>query len=287
MEPSYRHVLVPLDGSEFAAAAVGTAAALAERFDAHLATVSVAHSADDVEELRRHAAGALALEGPDERVHVEVGDDPAEAIARRAAELEPCLVCLSTHGRGRVVGAMVGSVARSVLQTTQEPIVAVGPLVGRPRPFGPEPTPPLSVKRVVACVDGGTPSERVLPVAAAWATRLGMSLTILTVAEPSPPPLRPDATWHRHHGPDADADAYVRRLAEAWADAAPDVGGQVVYDPISSADGMRTYLDQDPAGLVAVTTHARSGLPRAVLGSGAADIVHASSAPVLVVPLGE
>ena len=44
-------------------------------------------------------------------------------------------------------------------------------------------------------------------MAGRWADALGMSLTIVTVAEPSPPPVRPDASWHRRHGPQEDADA--------------------------------------------------------------------------------
>ncbi len=66
---------------------------------------------------------------------------------------------------------------------------------------------------------------------------------------------------------------------------AAEVGTEVVYDPISPADGLRTYLDRHPAGLVAVTTHARTGLRRVLLGADAANIVHASTAPTLVVPL--
>src|SRR6266851_3847124 len=113
-EPQYRHVLVPLDGSEFAHGALRTARALAGRFAADLQTVSVAESPGDVEKLRSHAAYALGLAGAgDERVSVVVGDDAAAAIERRAAELSSCLVCLSTHGRGRFVGAIIGSVARS------------------------------------------------------------------------------------------------------------------------------------------------------------------------------
>ena len=66
---------------------------------------------------------------------------------------------------------------------------------------------------------------------------------------------------------------------------AAEVGTEVVYDPISPADGVRAYLDRHPAGLVAVTTHARTGLRRVLVGADAANIVHASTAPTLVVPL--
>ena len=59
----------------------------------------------------------------------------------------------------------------------------------------------------------------------------------------------------------------------------------MVRDPISPASGIRSYLDREPAGLVALTTHARSGLQRALLGADAAAIVDASVAPCLVAPV--
>src|SRR5919202_1961316 len=108
--------------------------------------------------------------------HVVVGDDAAPAIAATAADLGSTLICMSTRGRGRIAGAVVGSVARSLLQTAREPIVVVGPFADRPSPFGSPPPVPLSVPRLVACVDGTPPSESMLPVAGAWADTLGMSL---------------------------------------------------------------------------------------------------------------
>ena len=283
----YRHVLVPLDGSKFAAAALGTAQVLATRFDADLHTVSVTEHDDEVEVLRHEAADVLGASIPSDRVHVVVDDDEAAAIAAIAAELGSALVCMSTRGRGRVAGAIMGSVARALLQQAREPIVAVGPFADRPGPFEAAAPVPLSVPRLVACVDGSPASESLIPVAGQWAETLGMSLTILTVAEPTPPPVRSDARWSRRHGPDEDADAYVAGLLETWKDVSRDVETTVVYDPISPADGLRTYLDQHPAGLVAVTTHARTGLRRVLLGADAANIVHASTAPTLVVPLAQ
>jgi nucleotide-binding universal stress UspA family protein len=143
----------------------------------------------------------------------------------------------------------------------------------------------LSGGDLVACVDGGNESEGLLPVAAAWAHRLGTALTIVTVAEPSPPPLRPGASWHRHHGPDADAEKYMHQLADQWRTDVPTVKTEVAFDPLSAAEGIKSYLATHQAGLLAVTTHARAGFSRVMLGSGAAGIINASTAPVLVVPL--
>ena len=280
--PDYRHVLVPLDGSDLAAAAIRTGRALAERFSAELHTISVARHAADVETLRSHATAVL---GDKERVAVVVGDDVAGAIEQYAGELGSCLLCLSTHGHGRLSGALIGSVARTLLERTGEPIVAVGPQADSSRETVPHPAPPLSVPRLVACVDGTPASESVLPAAVAWAAALDMSLGIVTVAEPTPPPVRPGATWRRHHGPQEDAELYLKRLGEEWSGGAVAVETRVVYDPIGPGQGIQANQDEQPAGLIAVTTHARHGLERVVFGAAAADIVHWSRSPALVVPL--
>jgi nucleotide-binding universal stress UspA family protein len=63
------------------------------------------------------------------------------------------------------------------------------------------------------------------------------------------------------------------------------VDGQVVRGRIGAASGIRAHLDLHPAGLVALTTHARSGMERLRLGAAAASIVHGSTAPCLVAPV--
>ena len=277
-------MLVPIDGSELALQALPTARALSARLNAELQTISVAGE-DDHDRLRALAAESLGIEPGDDRVHVVNEEDPAAAISRRAAELEECVVCLSSHGRGRLHGAIVGSVARSVLQRMAKAMVVLGPMADnpgwspRPRSF-PE---PLSVPRMVACVDGSDTSEQVLPLAASWARALGMSLTILTVVEDAPELLRPERKRTRY-GLGVTPESYIESLVQRWTRVLP-TDGEVVRDPISVADGIQSHLDQRPAGLVAVTTHARSGLERARLGAQAASIVNVSIAPCLVAPV--
>jgi len=283
------HVLLPLDGSAFSAAALPTARALAARFGAELSTISVADDEEDATRLRRHAEETLA-DGPSGGgVEVAIGDDPAQTIAERRRALGSCVVCMSTKGRGRIAGALLGSVARAVLTQSNVPVVAVGPqadrpgaLVGRPRRRPASWPEPLSVRHLVACVDGSQASEAVLPEAARWATLLEMRLSILTVAEETvvagggPAPNR--------FGP-PDPRAYVDGLADRWAEVVPGARPEVVADPIGVASGVRSYLAAEPSGLVAVTTHARSGLERVRMGAAAAEIVSTSTAPSLVVPV--
>lgn len=279
------NVLVPLDGSEFALAALPTARALADRFGAELHAISVLDDGDDGHRLSALAAAALGIDAVDDHVRVVRSDDVAGAILHRSEELGDCVVCLSTHGRGRLSGAVVGSVARQLVQRCTTPLVALGPLADRPgwSPARSWPE-PLSVQRIVACVDGSEASEQVLPVVAGWAQALAMSLTVLTVVEDGLPPFRSELT-QPPEGRAADPSAYVNALASQLSDTVAEVRGEVVRDPIGVASALRTYLDQHPAGLVALTTHARSGMQRVLFGATGASIVHASTAPCLVVPL--
>lgn len=283
--PSYRTILVPLDGSQLAYGALPTARALAERFGATVHTISVASSEYDLADLRAGAAQALGTNLGDTRIHGEVGDDIAGAVHRRAGELDGCLVCLSTHGRGRVAATLMGSTAPGIIERGRQPVVVAGPLVAQPDAEDRTATPPLEADHLVACVDGGATSERVLPVAAAWAHALGMKLTIVTVAEPSPPPLRIGAPWRRHHGPEEDADTYLSRLADRWALESPGLETFVVSDPISPAAGMKDYIAAHPTGLIALASRIHRTINHVALGSAATEIIHTSSAPALVVPI--
>ena len=276
---------MPLDGSEFALRALPTARALAEHLEAEVHTIS-ATGADDAARLQALTAAALGVEPGDDRARVVTDGEPADAIARRAEELGSCVVCMCTHGRGRLSGAFIGSVARSLLQRTPDPIVALGPMADNPgwTPRPPSWPEPLSIPRIVACVDGSDSSEQIVPIAASWASALGMSMTIFTVVEDAPPPIRAEHHQSRY-GPYPDADSYIGALVERWRGGGPNVDGEVARDPIGPASAIRHHLDRRPAGLVAVTTHARSGLQRAVLGATAASIVHASGAPALVAPV--
>jgi nucleotide-binding universal stress UspA family protein len=283
-----RHVLLPLDGSEFALAAMPTALALTDRLGAALSTISVANNDRDAQRLEQHATAALGR--ANDAVHVVRGDDPAAAIAERAAELDACVVCMSTRGRGRVAGAVLGSVARAVLESTRAPVIALGPeadrpefFVGRPRRRPRSWPEPLSISRLVACVDGSHASEMVLPAARAWSRALNMQLEIVTVAEATTGVVGGAGT--NRYGP-PDPEEYVERLAADWRGDEGDVVSTVVRDPIGVAAGLAAHVRAHPAGLIALATRALTGLHRFRLGAAGADIVRRVPIPALVVHAG-
>jgi nucleotide-binding universal stress UspA family protein len=110
-----------------------------------------------------------------------------------------------------------------------------------------------------------------------------MSLTVLTVIDDSPIPAQSTRRANRYP-PNGGAERYVAEVVQKWQDSAPGIAGVVLKDPIGPASAIRSYLRDQPAGIVAVGTHARSGLQRLRHAATAASIVRASVAPCLIVP---
>jgi nucleotide-binding universal stress UspA family protein len=269
----YTSVLVPLDGSEAAARALGTAGLLAERFGAGLHVVAAGVSRAErwwyEDYLGRLEAGPTT--------HLSDRQDVGAAILATARSLDPCLVCLATHGRSRLAG-LVGSTFADLTGRARQPVVAVGPHVA--------PT-AATLDRVAVCLDGKEVAERAVPVAASWAVRLGLRVSLLTAADP----LQTGSRMQRHHArssgryrPDGNPHTYLAVVV-----ARPELDGlmvdrEVLWTTASPHLAIGQHLDHHPATLAVATTHGRTGLARAVLGSEVAHIIHRSRVPALIVP---
>ena len=273
----YEQILVPLDGSDDATVALRTANALAARFGATVHTLSVGSTPSEIDQLRAKAADALGVDRDDKRVHTGDSNDPAQAINDQADELGSCLVCMTTHGHGRLLGSVVGSVARSVMQGHRRPLVVVGRLADRKEYFETTWPEPLSVKRIVACVDDTASADAVVMAAGDWANVLEMSLTILTVFVPAV-----SLSGDEHSD---ERGSFLERMHDLLADRSIDVSTHAQSDPLGVAAGVSTYLSSNPAGLLVVSTHARSGLSRLIDGDTATSIIAAANVATVVVPL--
>lgn len=144
----FKHLLLPLDGSRLAEAALPSAKALAQRFDSKitlLAVVRVPYMAVDVGghaytdallemhdqahdqtlEYLREKQQALQREGY--RVNIEMGEgEPvAEIILETVEQVGADTIVMSTHGRGGVSRWVFGSVADKVLQQASVPVLLV------------------------------------------------------------------------------------------------------------------------------------------------------------------
>lgn len=136
-------ILIAADGSECSARAVDSLIEhlkwFAERPELHLLYVhlpvpiglATKHVSQDVLERYYREEGEQALQAAEARLtaaklaftrHIHVGP-VAETIVKVARELGCELVCMGTHGRGAVSGALLGSVATKVLHLANVPVL--------------------------------------------------------------------------------------------------------------------------------------------------------------------
>jgi nucleotide-binding universal stress UspA family protein len=276
---AYASVLVPLDGTDTAERALAPAAALATSFGADLHVVAAGIRHDErwwyegyLERLRDRVSEVVG--------HVSSDRDIAAGILSTAREIAPCLVCMSTHGRSRTA-AVVGSTFAGVAALIGAPLVAVGPRVVSPPPG------PMAIDHLLVCLDGCVIAERALPVATGWARRFGPDISLVTTADPllvRGALGRQRAVGTRHYPPDGDPQAYLDALRPLPLFDGLNVRTQVLWGMAEPSIIIGQHLDTRLTTIAVATTHARTGLARAALGSTVARIVHRSPVPVLVVP---
>ena len=291
-------VVAPLDGSETADQALPAAAALAALFAAPLHLVCVVdpqHLATPLNALLQGDALALALAVEMERESAQqalaaTADDLAQregaatveiregdAATEILAALRPGdLLVMTTHGRSGPARWMLGSVAEAVVRRADGPVWLV-------RSGADEPS---QVQRLVVPLDGSVRAEAALPAAGELAARLGIPVHLLTVIDVSPTTTLKLTTAALIAGHLEDevvrlhlaaehtlADGLVRLPDELTASTEVRVG--------RPAAAIRDAAQ--PGDLIVMTSHGRSGLARAFLGSVAEGVIRHAPAPVLLI----
>jgi nucleotide-binding universal stress UspA family protein len=146
----FNHIIVPLDGSGFAEAAIPYALELAARFDSQITLLRVIvpprareaalspDSADMMIRLRddlyqeaidylKSHKGSLRQQNFKVNFQVAESDDIAAEIINAAISGEADTVVMCTHGRGGISRWLFGSVASRVLQTAEVPVLLIRP----------------------------------------------------------------------------------------------------------------------------------------------------------------
>lgn len=258
-------LMVPLDGSPTASRALPTAVALARRTAARLQLVTVTSPGLSIvdDELMLIEAGAVAGEVPFD-IAVLQSNDVADSLAG-ALDADPfAILCMATHGRTGIARAALGSTAESVVRRVARPTLLVGQHAVVPERWD----------VVQACVDTrSTDARRTIDAGRALAEVLGARLR-LTEIHPARKlvPLPEVVETSR-------LEAIARPLREAGVDVEWDVG----HSDDVVEDLLRLQHELGAAVLIA-TTHGRTGISRAVMGSVTTELVHGATCPVLVVP---
>jgi nucleotide-binding universal stress UspA family protein len=297
-----RRILVPLDGSPFAEIAVPVAEYWCAAAGAELRLVHVrepilsvvpspegALLAPSDDEARRAASVAylndLASRGRSAKqiqIATEVIDGwTGPTLTERIASWRADLVVMATHGRGPFARAWLGSVADYLLRHASAPMLLL-----RPKDDADWPPPDLNLRSVLVPIDLSPASEAILESVVDLANLHRARIELVFVLESVlavPSPLAP--VGPSHFSMDQGARELAERHLAAVAERVRSKGVEVTTSVIAGAGVAATLVDliQDgPCDLVALTTHGRGGLQRALLGSVADKLIRATRKPVLV-----
>ena len=291
----FKNILIPLDGTPVAAAALPYAQAVATRTGARLILVRAAHlqrplgNALDQQRVIAEAEDYLAVHGQKLAKHgfevetgVPFGGAAANWIVEETDLRRADLVVMATHDRIGPDRWVHGSVAEVVVGRAHVPVLLVGPS------HGAQLAERLTSERPVLVVplDGSELAEAALPFAREFAATFGGQLVLVGVV-PGPGYLVAAQGGVLTYGAadyeslQADAETYLNGIAS-----------QLTADGVRVAVSVRCGIpaqqiaataSERGAAAVVMASHGRTGMVRSILGSVAGQTLHHSPCPVMLI----
>lgn len=251
----FNGIVVPLDLGPVGDRALPTARVLAGRsaLPVHFATTT-SPGLDDTEDRAQMVRRALELDATYVQLHVEHTNDVTAGLRAAIDEVGMPLVCAATHGRSAIGEFVLGSPIDELLRRSRVPAVLVGP----------QASPGRVPMTLAVCVDPSGASPDLIRVALAWHEVFGGDLRAVEVVELS---SRVEPT-----------------PAKELVDAARELRAPFRMLPGSDPAQSLVDLTLERDVVLAMGSHLRHGLARALLGSVAIDVVRRSATPVLIVP---
>jgi nucleotide-binding universal stress UspA family protein len=296
----FSKLLIPLDGSKTAEKALPYARYLAQDKNLLielLAVVDVANMAthitaeralhldtmvDDAVRASEKYLQAIAGTLPAAKIKsvVESGR-PEEVIIEKAAAEQNTLITMATHGRSGMNRWLLGSVAEKVLRGTSNPVLLIRARENTRTEDGP------TLKSLIVPLDGSDLAERVLPTAVELAKQRNLEIVLIRAYN------IPTTAYAGVEGYALPMDDLLKGMREEACEylenKATDVKklgiGRVSFTAKEglAADEIISFAKTLPGGLIAMSTHGRSGVRRWVLGSITETVVRHSENPVLVI----
>jgi nucleotide-binding universal stress UspA family protein len=302
-----------VDGSTFAEQALPLALSLARRSGASLHLIHVlqplasvyaeaplfVESACDLEariqERFRTYLDALATGLAKRRSTVVTSSllegEVVPSILAHAAETQPDLVVMTTHGRGPLGRFWLGSVADELARVLPVPLLLVRPQAEAATDLEIEPL----LKQIVIPLDGSALAEQIIQPAVELGRLTGAGFTLLKVLKPAQQVAFPTGSPML----DVEAQTVLSRIETIQGQLRKEAMTYLegIADPLR-ADGLdvvcKIAIDERPeaailqeaasksVNLVALETHGRRGLSRLLLGSVADKVIRGTTVPVLI-----
>jgi nucleotide-binding universal stress UspA family protein len=301
-----RPIIVPLDQSAQAAAAVPIAAEVAARLGTPLQFVLV-HAFVPVSpgmeggatqlhevDLQLHDEEAKYLRRTVQQVATDVGisasalmleGSASGALVQHARDSEARLVVMTTHGRGGVSRLFLGSVADRLIRGLHCPVLLAHPT--DPPTVGAAPSMHRDHRRrVLIPLDGSALSECIVDEVLALFGRDAVCLELLRIVPPIADwtPLHELASSGSAEAADGSVEAaslYLQRVAKRLREDGVETHVSTCVD---HADGrvILAHAEARHPDLIALTTRGLGRIERAILGSVADKVVRGALVPVLV-----
>lgn len=286
--PAFRSIIVPVDGSSLAEAAIPYALAIAER--AHSQVRFVLAYPEQYPPLLIEPVNVY-LRQLTERFRARLGNSLSSMIlngpvvpslARHAHEIDADLVVMTTHGWGGLRRAWLGSVADQLIRTIHMPVLVVRAMEdGR--------LPSVEFDEVLVSLDGSPLAETALSPAAAIARLWDAEMSLVQIVSPvgiASDPALPFPTRY-DDGLTEDrrmkAHAYLQNVSQGLRERGAKASGAAVVSEAGVAQAVLDLAAPDRVSLIALATHGRGGLRRFALGSVADKLIRAAQVPVLVI----
>jgi nucleotide-binding universal stress UspA family protein len=213
---------------------------------------------------------------------VELLDGPvANALGGYAAEAGVDQVIMTTHGRGGISRAWMGSVADALVRSCAVPLLLV-----RPKAEAPDWDRGFTASHILVPLDGSELSESILDAALELGRLSGAEFTLLRVVLPLPfvaAPYTAGPAFNEEGA--AQSRANAGQYLEAVAARLRSRGARVAVDTIfhtSPAVGILDYAATHSVDAIAMATHGRGGWSRVALGSVADKVMRGTLMPVLL-----
>ena len=264
----FDEIIVCLDGSSLAEKIIPLARGLTQSTAGKLIFLRVIEDPAEIRTEEEYLSDCARQYGAQLRVAVSL--DAAAAIGAELVREPRAIVALTTHGRTAWAEAIMGSVALRVLREATRPV-----LVFRPQQENGEA--PKTITTVAAALDGSPFSEKILPHAVRAARSLAARLLLLQAL---PRSRRTSPLSHEERSDIVESSYVHRRAAEIQATHGIEAQWEVLHG--EPGDALCRYLKDMPETLLAMTTHARAGAERVVMGSVTGHCVRHAGVPLLL-----
>lgn len=297
----FKHILVPLDGSKLAEAAIPIAASLAQTLGAPVTLLHIIeedappeihrdHHLTQADEAAAYLTNVAERDFPpsvnvDTHVHTAVVKDvPGSIVEHATREFQPDLIVMCTHGKSGVRDLLYGSIAQQVVAQGLTPLLLIKPRSSTSTGF--------RLDKILVPLDTGPTHDESLPVAQQLARAYQSKIHLLTViptfgtvagetaAASSLLPATTSALLEiQVENAANDLQEHLDDLKKTDLSATAEVARG---DPVAEIVSLSEKLKVD---LIVLTTHRKAGAAAFWAGSVAPNVVRRAHVPILLIPL--